>query len=66
MPDKDIYMVLASFQVTEDDQLLAKVLLTLIPLLSKSAHRTCVRRKLPCTAACCYALRLCSFQVHFM
>lgn len=37
MPEKYIYMVLASFQVTEDYQLLAKVLLTWILPLTQSA-----------------------------
>lgn len=38
MPEKDVYMVLASFRVTEDKQLLAKVLLTLVLLLSSHSR----------------------------
>lgn len=35
MPEKDVYIVLACFQVREDNHLIAKVLLTLVLLLTQ-------------------------------
>lgn len=60
------YVVLASFQVAEDNQLLAEVLLTSVLLLTQFTEQTSVTGKAAHYGSIQLRSVLCRFQIYFM